>query len=85
MDDTIYKRWWALHYRVACGEHLSPEDQLFYERGESDLDKEEALLTSKGRLGQERLRTAELKNEYERLKDQAKRLEAEILCNPAKG
>ena len=78
MDEVTYKRWWALHYRLACGETLSTDEQRFYELGEEELDREESLTGSKRRLSEEKARSVELRSKYLRLKDMAEKLEAKL-------
>lgn len=43
MDEAVYKRWWPLHRRAACGEALTPQERVAYEAGLRELDETEVL------------------------------------------
>ncbi len=43
MDQATFKRWWALHLRVARGDSLVPEERGLYDAVLQELEKDEKL------------------------------------------
>jgi predicted nuclease with TOPRIM domain len=41
VNQAIYQQWWQIHVRVARGELLSPEEEILYEAGRQELEKDE--------------------------------------------
>src|SRR5271163_940121 len=78
MDPVAYKRWWALHIRVALGESLAEEDSAFYEAGKQSLDKEEELAYDDQGVHQARAALAALEAENLQLRARSEKLHAEI-------
>lgn len=78
MDQETYKRWWALHVRVALGESLQPEDQAFYETGQRELDEQDDLGGAAAAVQQTRNSLPALEAEIARLRAYNEKLNAEI-------
>jgi hypothetical protein len=78
MDDATRQRWWDLHLRVARGENLNSEEQVFYEAGLQDLHREEVLHTDLSGLREARLNLAALESTHAQLQAQREKLDAEI-------
>ncbi len=78
MDETTYRKWHALHLRVARGETLNAQEQAFYDTELRKMHQEEVLNTDFETLRQMRSRIKELEAENQRLQAQRARMDQEI-------
>lgn len=78
MEEATYRKWHALHLRVARGETLSAQEQAFYESELRKMHQEEALNTDIEALRHMRSRIKELEAENRRLQAQRTHLDREI-------
>ncbi len=83
MEDTIYRRWWQLHLRVAKGERLDPTEQKEYDAGLEAFDREEkGQFQPNGLAMLRRLRAqvAQRQETHARLLAQSHQLDQQILA-----
>jgi hypothetical protein len=79
MDAEALKRWRGLHFRVACGETLSTDEEQFYRAGLSELEQGDPIGTSSAaRLQQLRQAVATLEAERAELIERGRQLDLRI-------
>jgi hypothetical protein len=78
MDHATYRRWWALHVRVALGETLTAEERAFYDAGATEIDRQEDLGADDGAIGAARARLAVLEADTAHWRGRSQRLNEEI-------